>query len=79
MSPQKMNLLQEYKEIMGPPPSIGGRASQDELDELGLLLDRLEELEIYFNAPSISRDDKQDTWIEMESVMEKIDYYMNLV
>ena len=75
MPPQEMTLLNDYQEIMGPPPTIGG-CSQDELDELGHLLDRLEELEIFFEAPSITRDQKQDTWIEMESVMEKIDYYM---
>lgn len=74
-----MNLIQEYNEIMGPVPTIAGHASQEELDELGLLLDRLEELEIFFEAPSISRDEKQDTWTEMESVMEKIDYYMRKV
>ena len=54
-------------------------ASQEELDELGLLLDRLDELEIYYNSPSISKEEKEDTWTEMESVMERIDIYVEKV
>lgn len=54
-------------------------ASQEELDELGLLLDRLDELEVYYNSPSISKEEKEDTWTEMESVMERIDIYVEKV
>lgn len=49
--------------------------SQDELDETGHLLDKLEDLEVYFNAPSISEQERQDTWTEMESVMERVSMY----
>ena len=54
-------------------PQIG--CTQEELDDCGRLLDRLEELEIFFNAPSISEQDREDTWAEMESVMERIAVY----
>lgn len=72
-----MNIIEEYQQIVGPAPSM--YASQDELDQIGLLLDRLEELEIYFNAPSITRDQKQDTWTEMETVMDRMNLLMEKV
>ena len=49
-----------------------GRASQEELDEIGRLLDRLEECEIFLDSnPTLS--DRKDTTAEMESLMDRID------
>jgi hypothetical protein len=73
-----MTAIQEIHDIY-LSTGTSTHASQDELDELGLLLDRLDELEVYMDSPSITRDQKHDTWIEMESVMDRMDYYMNKV
>ena len=56
--------------------SVTYGCSQDELDDLALMLDRLEELEIFYNAPSISEHEKQDTMIEMQALMDRIDHYV---
>ena len=53
---------------------VGG-ATQEQLDEIGLLLDRLEECEIYLDSePTLS--DRKDTTAEMESLMTRIDLLM---
>lgn len=49
--------------------------SQDELDDCAALLDRMEELEIYVNSPSINEHDRQDAVIELQSVIEKVHHY----
>ena len=52
-----------------------GRATQEQLDEIGRLLDRLEECEIYLDSnPTLS--DRKDTTAEMDSLMDRIDSLM---
>ena len=52
-----------------------GRATQEQLDEIGRMLDRLEECEIYLDSnPTLS--DRKDTTAEMDSLMDRIDALM---
>lgn len=58
--------------------SSAGRASQQQLDELGLLLDRLEEVEIYLDT-NLSRKERADAEAELWSLTDRVDAYMELV
>lgn len=49
--------------------------SQSELDDCASLLDRMEELEIYLESPSISAQERSDAEVELESVIEKVHHY----
>ena len=71
----KMSALQELWEVVQSANTVQVGLDQKELDELGLLLDRLEELETYLEAPSLSEDNRKDAETEMESVLEKVHYY----
>jgi hypothetical protein len=65
--------LQELYQLCNSGVSFG--ASQDELDEIGRLLDRLEECEIFLDSnPTLS--DRKDTTAEMDSLMDRIDALM---
>jgi hypothetical protein len=48
-----------------------GRASQEYLDELGLMLDKLEDLEIYLET-QLSRKERADALAEFDSLTDKI-------
>jgi hypothetical protein len=48
-----------------------GRASQEELDQIGLLLDRLEELEIYLDT-NLCRKERADALAEFETLTDRI-------
>lgn len=49
--------------------------SQAELDDCASLLDRMEELEIYLESPSISSTDKEDAEFELSKVIERVHHY----
>ena len=71
-------ILQEYgmmaTQIMAP------QASQEELDTIGHLLDRLEEIEIFINSPS-EKDEKEmtDSKVEMTAIMDRLDLMIEKV
>jgi hypothetical protein len=65
--------LQELFQLCNPGSTVSvERASQEELDELGLLLDRLEELEIYLET-NLSRQERRDAEVEFDSLTDRID------
>ena len=71
-------ILQEYGQVT--QAVMAPHASQDELDEIGRLLDRLEEIEIYMNSPS-EKDEKElkDSKVEMTAIMDRLDVMVEKV
>jgi len=61
--------LQELYQLCNSGVSFG--ASQDELDELGLLLDRLEEVEIYLDS-TLTTSQRKDALAEFETLTDRI-------
>ena len=57
---------------------VSSRATQQDLDTLGLLLDRLEEIEIYLET-DIAETDRVDTLVEFEAVTDRINLLMEKV
>ena len=55
-----------------------GRASQEQLDQLGLLLDELERVEAFLDS-NPSTTDRKDGEAEMWSLIDRIDGYMERV
>lgn len=67
-----MTTAAELYELCSPKGTVSfGRASQEHLDELGLMLDRLEELEIYMDT-NLSRKDRADALVEFDSLTDRI-------
>ena len=56
---------------MSSATSVAGQMPQDELDQLGLLLDRCEQLEIWLDT-NLSRQERRDAEVEFESVTDRI-------
>lgn len=69
---------EDYVSIVGTPV-IKQRASQEELDQIGLLLDRLEELEIYMDSPNISSKNFDDSQAEIDSINDQMSILLELV
>ena len=71
--------LQELYQLCNAGNTVSvERASQQELDELGLLLDRLEEVEIYLET-NISRQERKDAEAELWSLTDRIDVLVEKV
>ena len=49
--------------------------NQAELDDCARLLDRMEELEIFLESPSITKQEKEDAEYELSVVVERVHYY----
>jgi hypothetical protein len=64
-----MTTLQELYQLSNSGVSIG--ASQEELDELGLLLDRLEVVEAFLDT-NCSAKDRKDSLAEFETLNDRI-------
>jgi enamine deaminase RidA (YjgF/YER057c/UK114 family) len=64
-----MTTLQELYQLSNSGVSV--RASQDELDELGLLLDRLEQVEIYLDS-TLTTSQRKDALAEFETLTDRI-------
>ena len=71
-----MTTLNELYSLCGC--GVSSHASQQELDTLGLLLDRLEEIEIYLET-DIAETDRVDTLVEFEAVTDRINLLMEKV
>jgi hypothetical protein len=68
-----LQLCQEATHLV----SFGG-ASQFELDELGLLLDKLEELEIYLDS-TLTSSQRKDALAEFETLTDRINLLVEKV
>jgi len=68
----KSNFLEQYCALVNNNEHRT-YATQDELDEIGRLLDRLEECEIFIEKPSITPDEYDHTSIEMQSLFDRLD------
>ena len=69
------NFIEQYKALVNTEDHRT-YATQDELDQIGFLLDRLEELEIFIEKPSITAEEYDLASIEMNSVMDRMDLLM---
>ena len=58
-------------DLMSQATSVAGQMPQEELDQLGLLLDRCEQLEIWLDT-NLSRQERRDAEVEFESVTDRI-------
>jgi hypothetical protein len=65
-----MTTLQELYGLCGC--GVRYQATQDDLDTLGLLLDRLEEVEIFLDS-DCSAQDRKDAEVEFNSLTDRID------
>jgi D-serine deaminase-like pyridoxal phosphate-dependent protein len=71
-----MTTLQELYGLCGC--GVSSRATQQDLDTLGLLLDRLEEIEIYLET-DIAETDRVDTLVEFDAITDRIGLLMEKV
>ena len=71
-----MTTLQELFTLCNSSPKIF--ATQADLDEIGLLLDRLEELEIFMDS-SCSSADLKDSKAEFGSILDRLDALVAIV
>jgi hypothetical protein len=71
--------LQELSQLCNPGSTVSvERASQEELDELGLLLDELERVEAFLDT-NCSVKDRKDSEAELLSLTERIDLLVEKV
>jgi hypothetical protein len=71
--------LQELFQLCNPGSTVSvERASQEELDELGLLLDELERVEAFLDT-NCSVKDRKDSEAELWSLTERIDLLVEKV
>jgi hypothetical protein len=66
------NALQELYQLCNAGSTVSIRASQEELDELGLLLDELERVEAFLDT-DCSYQDRKDSEAELWSLTDRID------
>ena len=64
-----MTTLPELYNLCGS--GVSYQATQDDLDQLGLLLDRLEEIEIHLDT-ELSRTNRADALVEFETLTDRI-------
>ena len=58
-------------DLMSQATSVAGQMPQEELDQLGLLLDRCEQLELWLDT-NLSRTERRNAEVEFESVTDRI-------
>ena len=71
-----MTTLSELYSLAGC--GVRYQATQDDLDTLGLLLDRLEEVEIFLDS-DCSAQDRKDAEVEFNSLTDRIDVLVEKV
>lgn len=71
------NLLESYQEIVGPSRPL--HATEEELQQLGHLLDRLEVTEAYTDSSSCTAEEYDDCQIEIRTLCDRIDVLMEVV
>jgi enamine deaminase RidA (YjgF/YER057c/UK114 family) len=71
--------LQELFQLCNPGNTVSvERASQEELDELGLLLDRLEQVEIYLDS-TLTTSQRKDALAEFDTLTDRINLLVEKV
>ena len=65
-------------DLMSQATSVAGQMPQEELDVLGRLLDRCEELELWLET-NLSRKERRDAEVELESVTDRIHHMVERV
>ena len=63
--------LSNIYDLMSQATSVAGQMDQEELDVLGELLDRLEEVEIHLDT-NLSRKERADTLTEFHTLTDRI-------
>ena len=63
--------LANIYDLMSQATSVAGQMPQEELDQLGLLLDRCEQLEIWLDT-NLSCTERRNAEVEFESVTDRI-------
>ena len=63
--------LANIYDLMSQATSVAGQMPQEELDQLGLLLDRCEQLELWLDT-NLSRTERRNAQVEFESVTDRI-------
>ena len=63
--------LSNIYDLMSQATSVAGQMPQEELDQLGLLLDRCEQLEIWLDT-NLSHQERRNAEVEFESVTDRI-------
>ena len=70
-----MTTLQELWSMVADSSGVKVGLDQEELDDCARLLDRMEELEIFIESPSISEEERMDATVELHSVIDKVHHY----
>ena len=70
-----MIALQELWSMVAESNGVKVGLDQEELDDCARLLDRMEELEIFIESPSIAEGERQDAIIELQTVIERVHTY----
>ena len=70
--------LANIYDLMSSATSVAGQMPQEELDQLGLLLDRLEEVEAFLET-NCSYQDRRDAEAEFHSLTDRIDLMVERV
>ena len=63
--------LANIYDLMSQATSVAGQMPQEELDQLGLFLDRCEQLELWLET-NLSRTERRNAEVEFESVTDRI-------
>lgn len=71
------SLIERYNEIVGAPQPLF--ATEEQLERMGYLLDRLEELEIFQETPSITSREYDNATAEIDSVTDELAMLMEYV
>ena len=70
--------LSNIYDLMSQATSVAGQMDQEELDQLGLLLDRCEQLELWLET-NLSREERRNAEVEFESVTDRIQFMIDRV
>lgn len=67
-----VTLIDQYNEIVGAP--VSPFATQDELDQIGHLLDEMERVEVYMESDSCTSDEYDECHLERLFLADQLDY-----
>ena len=71
------SLISEYNEIVGAARPL--HATEEELTQLGHLLDRLEVTEAYTDSSSCTHEEYKECQVEIQTLCDRIDVLMEYV
>ena len=71
------SLITEYNEIVGASRPL--HATEEELTQLGHLLDRLEVTEAYTDSSSCTAEEYEECQVEISTLCDRIDVLMEYV